>query len=211
MKFFIDTANVDDIRKANDMGVICGVTTNPSLIAKEGRDFNEVIKEITSIVDGPISGEVKATTVDAEGMIKEGREIAAIHPNMVVKIPMTVEGLNYVNNLMESLNIPYEFMEWTSDIPETYWVGEYQEIEPLNEDGMEECNFILTGNTKGSFLNLETVKELLKDTLGCDGITDIMKSGSGIAIMYVTAYPVPSVEFGIHRLEITLRIKEWKV
>ena len=93
MRFFIDTANVDDIRKANDMGVICGVTTNPSLIAKEGRDFNEVIKEITSIVDGPISGEVKATTTDAEGMIKDGREIAAIHPNMVVKIPMTVEGL----------------------------------------------------------------------------------------------------------------------
>ena len=93
MRFFIDTANVDDIRKANDMGVICGVTTNPSLIAKEGRDFNEVIKEITSIVDGPIRGEVKATTTDAEGMIKEGREIAAIHPNMVVKIPMTVEGL----------------------------------------------------------------------------------------------------------------------
>ena len=93
MKFFIDTANVDDIKKANDMGVICGVTTNPSLIAKEGRDFVEVIKEITSIVDGPISGEVKATTVDAEGMIAEGREIAKIHPNMVVKIPMTVEGL----------------------------------------------------------------------------------------------------------------------
>lgn len=93
MKFFIDTANVDEIRKANDMGVICGVTTNPSLIAKEGRDFNEVIKEITSIVDGPISGEVKATTQDAEGMIKEGREIAAIHPNMIVKIPMTAEGL----------------------------------------------------------------------------------------------------------------------
>ena len=99
MKFFVDTANVEDIRKANDMGVICGVTTNPSLIAKEGRDFNEVIKEITSIVDGPISGEVKATTVDAEGMIKEGREIAAIHPNMVVKIPMTVEGLKAVKVL----------------------------------------------------------------------------------------------------------------
>ena len=93
MRFFIDTAKVEDIKKANDMGVICGVTTNPSLIAKEGRDFKEVIKEITSIVDGPISGEVKATTVDAEGMIAEGREIAAIHPNMVVKIPMTVEGL----------------------------------------------------------------------------------------------------------------------
>lgn len=93
MKFFIDTAKVEEIKKANDMGVICGVTTNPSLIAKEGRVFEEVIQEIAAIVDGPISGEVKATTVDAEGMIKEGRAIAAIHPNMVVKIPMTVEGL----------------------------------------------------------------------------------------------------------------------
>ena len=99
MKFFVDTANVDEIRKANDMGIICGVTTNPSLIAKEGRDFNQVIAEIASIVDGPISGEVKATTSDAEGMIKEGREIAAIHPNMVVKIPMTVEGLKAVKVL----------------------------------------------------------------------------------------------------------------
>jgi transaldolase len=99
MKFFIDTAKVEDIKKANDMGVISGVTTNPSLIAKEGRDFNEVIKEITTIVDGPISGEVKATTVDAEGMIQEAREIAAIHPNMVVKIPMTVEGLKAVKVL----------------------------------------------------------------------------------------------------------------
>lgn len=99
MKFFIDTANVEDIRKANDMGIICGVTTNPSLIAKEGRDFKEVIKEITSIVDGPISGEVKAATTDAEGMIAEGREIAKIHPNMVVKIPMTVEGLKAVKVL----------------------------------------------------------------------------------------------------------------
>lgn len=99
MKFFIDTANVDEIREANDMGIICGVTTNPSLIAKEGRDFNEVIKEITSIVDGPISGEVKATTVKAEDMIAEGREIAKIHPNMVVKIPMTTEGLKAVKAL----------------------------------------------------------------------------------------------------------------
>lgn len=101
MKFFIDTANVEEIRKANEMGIICGVTTNPSLIAKEGRDFKEVIKEITTIVDGPISGEVKATTVDAEGMIQAGREIAAIHPNMVVKIPMTAEGLKAVKVLSE--------------------------------------------------------------------------------------------------------------
>ena len=91
MRFFLDTANVEHIKEANEMGVICGVTTNPSLVAKEGRDFNEVIKEITSIVDGPISGEVVAE--DAAGMIKEGREIAAIHKNMIVKIPMTAEGL----------------------------------------------------------------------------------------------------------------------
>ncbi|ADG71566.1 fructose-6-phosphate aldolase [Brachyspira murdochii] len=99
MKFFIDTANVDEIRKANDMGVICGVTTNPSLIAKEGRDFKKTIEEITTIVDGPISGEVKATTEKAEDMIIEAREIAKIHKNMVVKIPMTSEGLKAVKVL----------------------------------------------------------------------------------------------------------------
>ncbi len=99
MKFFIDTADVEEIKKANDMGVIKGVTTNPSLIAKSGRDFKEVIKEISSIVDGPISGEVKATTTDAQTMIREGREIASIHQNMVVKIPMTAEGLKAVKVL----------------------------------------------------------------------------------------------------------------
>jgi transaldolase len=99
MRFFVDTANVEEIRMAEEMGIICGVTTNPSLIAKEGRDFGQVIAEIASIVDGPISGEVKATTVDAQGMIAEGRVIAAIHPNMVVKIPMTLEGLKAVKVL----------------------------------------------------------------------------------------------------------------
>lgn len=97
MKFFLDTANVEQIKEINEMGVICGVTTNPSLIAKEGRDFNEVIKEITAIVDGPISGEV--VSEDAAGMIKEGREIAKIHKNMIVKIPMTAEGLKAVKVL----------------------------------------------------------------------------------------------------------------
>lgn len=99
MKFFIDTAVVDEIKEANDMGIICGVTTNPSLIAKSGRDFSEVIHEIAAIVGGPISGEVKATTTDAAGMIEEGRAIAAIHPNMVVKIPMTEEGLKACKTL----------------------------------------------------------------------------------------------------------------
>jgi len=99
MRFFVDTANVEEIKKAADMGVICGVTTNPSLIAKEGRDFHEVIREIAALVDGAISGEVKATTTDAEGMIQEGRDIASIHPHMVVKIPMTAEGLKAVKVL----------------------------------------------------------------------------------------------------------------
>ena len=94
MKIFVDTGKIEDIKKANDLGVICGVTTNQSLIAKEGgRSQEEILKEIASIVDGPISGEAKDTTVAAEGMIAEGREIAKLHPNMVVKIPMTTEGL----------------------------------------------------------------------------------------------------------------------
>lgn len=100
MKFFIDTANVNEIRAANDMGVIAGVTTNPSLIAKEGRDYAETLAEIATIVDGPISGEVKATTTDAETMVKEGEAIYALDPkHMVVKIPMTAEGLKAIKAL----------------------------------------------------------------------------------------------------------------
>ncbi len=91
MKIFIDTANVDEIRKANDLGVICGVTTNPSLIAKEGRDFVEVVKEITDIVDGPISAEV--ISLEAEGMVAEANELVKIHKNIVIKLPMCAEGL----------------------------------------------------------------------------------------------------------------------
>lgn len=91
MKFFIDTADVDEIRTAHDMGLVDGVTTNPSLVAKSGRDFKEVITEITTIVDGPISAEVVA--LDAPGMVEEARELVKIHPNIVVKVPMTAEGL----------------------------------------------------------------------------------------------------------------------
>jgi len=91
MKLFIDTANVEEIREAYALGVICGVTTNPSLIAREGRNFAQVVREIVSIVDGPISAE--AVSADAPGMVSEAVELAAIHPNIVVKIPMTAEGL----------------------------------------------------------------------------------------------------------------------
>ena len=97
MKFFIDTANVEEIRQANELGVICGVTTNPSLIVKEGRDFIEVIKEISSIVDGPISAEV--ISLEHEGMVNEAEKLSQIHKNIVIKIPMTEEGLKAVNIL----------------------------------------------------------------------------------------------------------------
>jgi len=97
MKFFIDTANIDEIKDANSMGMVDGVTTNPSLIAKEGRDFEEIIKEICEIVDGPISAEV--VSIDTEGMLKEARHLAAIHDNIVVKIPMTVDGLKATRQL----------------------------------------------------------------------------------------------------------------
>lgn len=97
MKIFIDTANVEEIRKANEMGVICGVTTNPSLIAKEGRVFKEVVAEIASIVDGPISAEV--ISLEADKMVEEALELSKIHKNIVIKIPMTEEGLKTVSIL----------------------------------------------------------------------------------------------------------------
>ena len=97
MKLFIDTANVAHIREANELGVICGVTTNPSLIAKEGRDFKEVVSEITTIVDGPISAEV--ISMNADGMVDEARDLAKIHKNIVIKIPMCAEGLKAVKRL----------------------------------------------------------------------------------------------------------------
>ena len=97
MKIFIDTANVEEIRNANEMGVICGVTTNPSLIAKEKRDFKEVIKEITEIVDGPISAEV--VSLEADKMVEEAIPLAELHKNIVIKLPMTIEGLKACKKL----------------------------------------------------------------------------------------------------------------
>ena len=91
MRFFIDTANIEEIKEANELGVICGVTTNPSLIAKEGRDFIEVVKEISTIVDGPISAEV--ISLDHKGMVEEADKLSKIHENIVIKLPMTLEGL----------------------------------------------------------------------------------------------------------------------
>ena len=149
MKLFLDTANIDEIKQAAEMGVICGVTTNPSLIAKEGRDAYEVVREICDIVDGPISGEVKATTTDADGMIKEGREIAALHKNMVVKIPMTAEGLKAVKVLSSegiSTNVTLVFTPnqalLASNAGATFvspFIGRFDDI---SEDGMESVRTI---------------------------------------------------------------------
>ena len=123
MRFFIDTAKVEDIKKANDMGIICGVTTNPSLIAKEGRDFKEVITEIASIVDGPISGEVKATTTDAEGMIREIAEIfevAGIETEIIaasVRNPMHVTDCALAG--ADIATVPYKVLEQMTKHPLT--------------------------------------------------------------------------------------------
>src|SRR5512139_628619 len=97
MKFFIDTANIDEIREVASLGILDGVTTNPSLVAKEGRDFHQVLREIASIVNGSISAEV--TALDREGMLRDGRELARIHPNITVKVPMTKEGLQVCKEL----------------------------------------------------------------------------------------------------------------
>ncbi len=94
MKLFIDSANIDEIKDVNSWGVVCGVTTNPSLIAKEGRVFEEVVEQITNIVDGPISAEV--ISLESEGMLEEGRKLVKIHPNVIIKVPMTEEGLKAV-------------------------------------------------------------------------------------------------------------------
>lgn len=125
---------------------------------------------------------------------------------------MTIEGLGYVNSMLESLGIPYEFIQWNSpNVPNTYWVGEYIELESLNEDGMEETNFILTGTTNQKFIELETVKQKIKQYIGSEGKTAILDSGSGVAVLYVGSQPLPSVEYGVHRLQITMKIKEWRV
>jgi transaldolase len=99
MKFFIDTANVDEIREAASLGILDGVTTNPSLVAKEGRDFHQVLREICSIVNGPISAEVTAT--DRDGMLEQGLELAKIHPNITIKVPLTKDGLQACKALRE--------------------------------------------------------------------------------------------------------------
>ena len=123
---------------------------------------------------------------------------------------MTVAGLGFLNECLTSLGIPYEFMEWSSEVPETYFVGQYSEIQSMDEDGQIESDFILIGTTKGKYLELETVKEQIRSEFPDYGLTEILNNGWGIAVMYDTSYPIPSIEEGIHRIQITLKVKEWK-
>ncbi|MBQ6442627.1 MAG: fructose-6-phosphate aldolase [Lachnospiraceae bacterium] len=199
MKFFIDTANVEEIRIANEMGIISGVTTNPSLIAKEGRDFQEVIKEITAIVDGPISGEVKATTVDADGMIKEGREIAKIHPNMVVKIPMTAEGLKAVKILSSEgirTNVTLIFSAnqalLAAEAGATYVSPFVGRLDDINETGVELIRTIAEIFDIYGY-NTQIISASIRNTIH---VTDSALAGAHIAtvpfkvLMQMTKHPL---------------------
>ena len=124
---------------------------------------------------------------------------------------MTIEALGFINSCLDELKIPYQFMEWTSTpVPETYWTGEYTETESLNEDGSEESTFILTGTTKKKYFELESVKQNLKEYFTNYGKKAILDSGSGIVVMYSDSFPVPSIQEGVHRLQVNLKIKEWR-
>ena len=122
---------------------------------------------------------------------------------------MTQEGLGFINSAMENLKIPYQFMSWKSKVPDTYFVGEYTEVPSDSEAGYEETDFNITGTTKESFTKLEEVKKQIKQFFTSEGITKIFENGSSIAVMYSNSYPIPSVEEGVHRIQITLKVKEW--
>lgn len=124
---------------------------------------------------------------------------------------MTIEGLGFIDSCLDELKIPYQFMEWTSTpVPDTYWTGEYTEVESMNEDGSEESTFILTGMTNKKYFELESVKQKLKEYFTAYGKKAILESGSGIVVMYSDSFTVPSIQEGIHRLQVNLKIKEWR-
>ena len=142
MKFFIDTGNVDEIREAASLGVLDGVTTNPSLIAKEGRNFHDVLREIVSIVNGPISAEV--TSTDHEEMLDQGRELSKLHPNIVIKVPLTKTGLQTCRRLRQEnirVNVTLCFSAsqalLAAKADATYISPFIGRLDDISEDGME--------------------------------------------------------------------------
>ncbi|MBS3759237.1 MAG: fructose-6-phosphate aldolase [Desulfobacterales bacterium] len=156
MKFFIDTANVDEIREANNMGMVDGVTTNPTLISREGRDFKEIITEICDIVDGPISAEV--ISLEADGMVKEARDLSKVHKNIVIKIPMTIDGMKAVRALSAEgikTNVTLVFSPlqalMAAKAGATYVSPFVGRIDDLSEDGMHLVEQILNMYTNYGF------------------------------------------------------------
>ena len=210
MKLFIDTANVGDIKKAYEMGVICGVTTNPSLIAKEGRDFKEVVKEITDIVDGPISAEV--ISLEAEKMVEEAVELAKIHKNIVIKLPMTPDGLKACKSLTEKgikTNVTLIFSAaqalLASIAGATYvspFVGRLDDIDLDGIDLIEEIvDIFMVHDIKTEIITASTRSPL--------HVTKAARAGAHIAtvpypvIMQMTKHPL--TDLGIARF-----LKDWE-
>ena len=125
---------------------------------------------------------------------------------------MTAEAISYIGNILKNeLDLPYAFMTWDEDIVFPYWVGEYVETIPMDEDGRESGTFIITGTTDGSWLSLEMVKQQIHDHFSNEGLTDILSSGSGIAVAYESGSPIPSEDETINRMEIHLNVQEWRI
>lgn len=124
---------------------------------------------------------------------------------------MTIAGLKYLGDLLISMGIPYQFMEWSSfPVPDPYWVGQYSETPTVDEGGEFQSDFMLIGTTKHKYIKLERVKEQIRKAFPETGYTDIMSNGWGIMIAYESSFPIPSIEEGVHRLQINLSVKEWK-
>lgn len=209
MKLFLDTANIEEIKKANDLGVICGVTTNPSLIAKEGRNFAEVVQEICQIVNGPISAEV--ISIEAEGMIQEAKELIKIHPNIVIKIPMTGEGLKAVKELAKlgiKTNVTLIFsanQALLASLAGASYVSPFVgRLDDVGQDGMElikEISFI--------FFQYELKSEIIAASIRHPlHVTQAAKAGSHIAtipfkvLMQMLQHPL--TDLGIEKF-----LKDW--
>lgn len=122
---------------------------------------------------------------------------------------MTQAGLEFINSCMEKLNIPYQFMCWKAKLPDTFFIGQYTEVPSDSEAGYEETDFNITGTTKESYSKLEDVKKKIKNFFTTEGLTKVFEDGSGIAVIYSNSYPIPSIEEGVYRIQVTLKVKEW--
>lgn len=124
---------------------------------------------------------------------------------------MTIESLGYINDCLQSLNIPYQFKQWKGDKTFPFFVGEYIDITPVNEDGLEESTLLITGTTDGSYMDLMQISEMIKSYFPTYGRTEILTSGSGIAVSFDNSNPIPTMDQGFERIQINLHVKEWRV